>query len=148
MDQDRDLWHKATEAPSQVTEVEKRRILGCVDRDTQVASAFKVSGLTPEQLENKALTNPETLTKAQCHLLQRGYHICDHYEMMASIDSKLAWASDDTMAELDAWIALHTPHIEEVMDAVSRRTMLMRRPKYLRRPWQRRRRISMNHVRG
>jgi hypothetical protein len=42
--------------------------------------------------------------------------------MTVNIDSKLAWASDDTMADLDASAALYTPHIEEVMDAVSRRT--------------------------
>jgi hypothetical protein len=73
MNWDRDLWRKATETPSQITEEERRCILGYVDRDTQVANAFKISGLMPEQLENKALTNPETLT--ECHLLQRGYHI-------------------------------------------------------------------------
>jgi hypothetical protein len=33
---------------------------------------------------------------------------------MANIDSKLACASDDTMADLDACAALYTPHIEEV----------------------------------
>lgn len=40
---------------------------------------------------------------------------------MADIDSKLAWASDDTMAHLDASAALYTPHIAEVMDGVCRR---------------------------
>jgi hypothetical protein len=68
MDQDRNLWHKATETPIQITEEERLCILGYVDLDTQVTNAFKVSGLTPEQLENKALTNPETLTEAEFHL--------------------------------------------------------------------------------
>jgi hypothetical protein len=67
--QDRELWRKATKTPSQITEEERRRILGYVDRDTPVTNAFKVSGLTPEQLEIKALTSPETLTKADSHSL-------------------------------------------------------------------------------
>ena len=88
----------------------------------QVANDFKISGLTPEQLENKTLTNLETLTEAEYHLLQRGYHIWDHCEMMANIDSTLARTNDGQMAHLHARAALSTPHSNEVMKAVSRRT--------------------------
>lgn len=70
--QDGDFWRKATDTPCQITEEERRRILRCVDWDTHVANAFKVSGLTPKQLENKALPSGGTVTEAECQLLQGG----------------------------------------------------------------------------
>ena len=36
---------------------------------------LKVSGMTPEQLEEKARTRSDTLKEAECHLLTHGYHI-------------------------------------------------------------------------
>ena len=41
--------------------------------------------------------------------------------MMANIDSKLAWASNDKMAHLDACAAFYTPRSKDVVDADSRR---------------------------
>lgn len=45
--------------------------------------------------------------------------------MIANIDSRLARASDGTMSHLDACAAIYTPHIEEVLDAVSHRTIFV-----------------------
>ena len=67
--QDRKLWRKASEIPNQITEEERRRILGHADRGTPVTNAFKVSGSTPKYLENKALANLETFTEAEFHLI-------------------------------------------------------------------------------
>lgn len=82
--QDRDLWRKATETPDQITDEEKRAVLGLVNPATQIANAFKIRGLTPVELEYKTLTSPESLTEAECRLLQDGYHIWDHMERDAN----------------------------------------------------------------
>jgi hypothetical protein len=33
-------------------------------------NAFKISGITPEELENEVLTGPEAVAEAECHLIQ------------------------------------------------------------------------------
>ncbi|CAG8984152.1 hypothetical protein HYALB_00008153 [Hymenoscyphus albidus] len=114
----RELWLKATQTPDQVTDDERRTILRMVDRDTQVANALKISGLTPEELEKKLLTQPESLTEQECNLIQNGYHIWTDQEKSAH--STFRWHIDDQMAYIPAFVAVQTPHIEVVIRAVSR----------------------------
>lgn len=121
-DQDRELWRKAIKSPIEITQDHRRRILGYIDAETQVANAFKVSGLTPEQLEDKALNDPEALTKAEYDLIVRGYHIWDQDEVMADIDKRLALSSNDKMARIKAGIALTTPYKRVVEQAIYPRT--------------------------
>lgn len=72
---ERELWAKAVESPHQLTEEEKLLVLEKADRATQIANAFQVSGLTPEELEEKALTQPVTLSYAECRFIKKGYYI-------------------------------------------------------------------------
>jgi hypothetical protein len=60
-----------------VTEAERLIVLRRADLTTQIANALEVSGLTPEELENKALTSPESMTFEECRLRGNGYHIWD-----------------------------------------------------------------------
>jgi hypothetical protein len=119
-EQDRELWRKATETPDQITAEERRTIFRLADPATQVANALKVSGMTPEELENKFLTNPESTTYEQCRLIQDGYHIWDHRESDANSPSR--WPLADNMAQIRAVVALESPHDKAVDMAVSRRT--------------------------
>ncbi|CAG8959762.1 hypothetical protein HYFRA_00001669 [Hymenoscyphus fraxineus] len=113
----RELWLKATQTPDQVTDDERRTILRMVDRDTQVSNALKISGLTPEELEEKLLTQPSAMTEQECNLIQNGYHIWTDEEKSAH--STFHWHIDDQMASITAFVAVQTPHIEAVIRAVS-----------------------------
>ena len=106
-DHDRELWRKATETPEEITAEERLTILRRVDPATQVANALKVSGMTPEQLEEKARTHSDTLTEAECRLLTDGYHIWSPSEYLAH--SSIDWALEDQLAHQAAARALTTP---------------------------------------
>jgi hypothetical protein len=119
-EQDRELWRKATQTPNQITAEERRTVLRLADPATQIANALKISGMTPEELENNFLTSPESMTYEQCCLIQHGYHIWDHLESQAN--SLSYWPSADKMARIHAVVALQSPHDRAVSMAVSRRT--------------------------
>ena len=106
-DSDRELWRKATDTPGEITAEERLTILRRVDPATQVANALKVSGMTPEQLEEKARTQPDTLKEAECRLLTYGYHIWSPSEYLAH--SSIDWALEDQLAHQAAERALKTP---------------------------------------
>jgi hypothetical protein len=57
MPQDQELWVKAIANPDGLTEVEKRTLIRKADTAIQATNALKITGLTPEELENKALTS-------------------------------------------------------------------------------------------
>jgi hypothetical protein len=119
-DQDRALWRKATETPSEITDEERRTILRLVDPATQVLNALKVSGTTPDQLEEKARTQPDSLTEAECRLLTHRYHIWSPHEALAN--SSIDWALEDKMANLEAVSALSTPEDYALSQAVRARS--------------------------
>jgi hypothetical protein len=119
-DHERELWRKATETPNQITAEERHIILRLADPATQVANTLKLSGMTPEELENKFLTSPESTTYEQCRLIQHGYHIWDYLESQAN--SLLCWPLADKMARIHAAAGLRSPHDRAVSMAVSRRT--------------------------
>ena len=106
-DHDRELWRKATDTPGEITAEERLTILRRVDPATQVANTLKVSGMTPEQLEEKARTQSDTLTEAECCLLTHGYHIWSPSEYLAH--SSIDQALEDQMAHQAAATALKTP---------------------------------------
>jgi hypothetical protein len=83
------------------------RFSGSSTRLRKSPNACKISGMTPEELENKALTDPEAAAEAECHLIQNRDHIWDHSEQMA--DSHITWALEDQMANLSTTVALCTP---------------------------------------
>jgi hypothetical protein len=72
--------------------------------------------MTPEQLEEKARTQSDTLTEAECRLLTRGYHIWSPSEYLAH--SSIDWALEDKMAHQAAARALKTPEDYVLAEAV------------------------------
>jgi len=100
----RELWAKAVQTPDQLTAEERRSVLRQADPAAQVANVFKVSGLTPEELQNKALTSPESMTFEECRLIRNGYHIWDPSEALGN--SKIHWRSEDRTAHIKAHRAL------------------------------------------
>ncbi|OBT80499.1 hypothetical protein VF21_00857 [Pseudogymnoascus sp. 05NY08] len=116
---ERELWAKAVQTPDQVTEAERLVVLRQADLNTQIANALEVSGLAPEELENKALTSPESMTFEECRLMRNGYHIWDPWE--ATANSKIHWCHEDRTAHMKARRALVTPRDDAVSLAVSRR---------------------------
>lgn len=116
---DRELWRKAIEKPGEITLEEKRAILGLVDPTTQLTNSLAVSGMTPDQLEEKARTQPETLTEKECYLIDEGYHVDG---TRAHLDrSGVKWSHEDNMAREAAKDALRTPKDVELENAVTRR---------------------------
>jgi hypothetical protein len=55
---ERELWAKAVQTADQLTAEERHSVLRQAGPAAQVANVFKVSGLTPEELQNRALTSP------------------------------------------------------------------------------------------
>lgn len=116
---ERELWAKAVQTPDQITEAERLIVLRQADLTTQIANALEVSGLTPEELENKALTSPELMTSEECLLMGNGYHIWDPWEALAN--SKIHWCHEDRTAHMKARRALVTPRDDAVSSAVRHR---------------------------
>lgn len=75
---------------------------------------------TPDQLEEKARTQPDSLMEAECRLLTHGYHIWSPHEALAN--SSIDWALEDTMANLEAVSALSTPEDYALSQAVRARS--------------------------
>ncbi|OBT97635.1 hypothetical protein VE01_04541 [Pseudogymnoascus verrucosus] len=117
---ERELWTKALQTPDQVTEAEKVIILRLADVATQAASVFKVSGLTPGELQSKALTTPESLTEEECHLISNRYHIWNPYQACAN--SIMHWSNEDQTAHWEALCAVATPRDDALSLAVGLRS--------------------------
>lgn len=116
----RELWDKALQTPDQITEAERLVILRQPDLTTQVANSLKVSGLTPEELQNKALTSPETMTYEECNLILNSYHIWSPQE--ATSNSPLYWGHEDFTAQAKAHHAVATSRDNDVLLAASVRS--------------------------
>ncbi|OBT81186.1 hypothetical protein VE02_10128 [Pseudogymnoascus sp. 03VT05] len=117
---ERELWVKALQTPDQITEAERLVIFRQPDLTTQVANSLKVSGLTPEELQNKALTSPESMTSEECRLILNGYHIWNPREAIAN--STIHWSREDRVAHIEARCALATSQDNAVLSAVSVRS--------------------------
>ncbi|KFX91927.1 hypothetical protein O988_07507 [Pseudogymnoascus sp. VKM F-3808] len=117
---ERELWVKALQTPDQITEAERLVILRQPDLITQVANSLKVSGLTPEELQNKALTSPELMTYEECRLIQNNYHIWSRQESTAN--SPVYWGPEDFMACTKARQAVATSRDNAVKRAASARS--------------------------
>lgn len=117
---DRELWAKAVQTPDQVTEAERLIVFRQPDLTTQVANSLKVSGLTPEELKDKALTNPESMTSKECNLLIHRFNIWSPGEGLAN--SSIHWDYEDVMANIKARRALATPRDDAVTKAASVRS--------------------------
>jgi hypothetical protein len=111
---------KAIANPDQLTTLEKQTLLQKADPTTQATNALKITGLTPEELENKALTSSEAMTYDEARLVQDGYHIWDTAEREAN--RTLSWPYEDFIAHIAASVAVQTPDERAIMAAVSRRT--------------------------
>ncbi|KAF7899411.1 hypothetical protein BELL_0097g00140 [Botrytis elliptica] len=114
-EQDRELWRKAIQTPEQITEEERRNILGLVDPTTQISNCLEITGMSPDEFEKKVLQNPESLTMDECRLIQYGYHIWDNSEALAA--SKMTWPLEDQLANIDAEVAVLTPHEDAILTA-------------------------------
>lgn len=118
--QERELWVKALQTPDQVTEAERLVILRQPDATTQAANSLKVSGLTLEELQNKALTSPESMTPKECRLILDRYHIWSPQE--ATANSILRWGHEDITAHLKARHSIATSRDNDVLLAASVRS--------------------------
>jgi hypothetical protein len=123
MPQDRELWAKAVANPDQLTTLEKRTLLRKADPATQATNAatnaLKITGLTPEELDNKALTSGESMTYDEARLVQDGCHIWDTAEREANCTT--LWPYEDWIAHITARVAVQTLDESAIMAAVSRR---------------------------
>jgi hypothetical protein len=117
---ERELWVKVLQTPDQITEAERLVILRQPDLATQVANSLKVSGLTLEELQNKALTSPESMTSEECRLVLDRYHIWSPQE--ATANSILRWGHEDLMAHIKARHAIATSRDNAVLLAASVRS--------------------------
>jgi hypothetical protein len=102
---DRELWAKAIANPDQLTVQEKRTLFRKADPATQATNALKITGLTPEELENKALTSSESMTYDEACLVQDGCHIWDTAEREAN--RTLSWPCEDLIAHKAEKMILH-----------------------------------------
>lgn len=118
--QERELWVKALQTPDQVTEAERLVILRQPDATTQAANCLEVSGLTPEELQDKALTSPHSMTHEECRLILDSYHIWSPQE--ATANSVLRWGHEDYMAQTKAHHAVATSRDNAVLIAASVRS--------------------------
>lgn len=117
--QDRELWLKATQTPGEITDAERRIILRIADPETQLANSLSISGLTPEELEDKLFIRPESVTERECLLIQHGYHIWNNQEAMAN--GHMDWNIEDRMSRIHASLALKRPREREVERALRNR---------------------------
>jgi hypothetical protein len=98
---------KAIANPDQLTTLEKQTLLQKADPTTQATNALKITGLTPEELENKALTSSEAMTYDEARLVQDGYHIWDTAEREAN--RTLSWPYEDFIAHITASVQFKHP---------------------------------------
>ncbi|TGO13164.1 hypothetical protein BTUL_0075g00090 [Botrytis tulipae] len=118
-ERDRELWRKAIQTPEQITDEERRNILGLVDPTTQLSNCLEITRMSPDEFEKKVLQNPESLTMDECRLIQYGYHIWDNSQALAA--SKMTWPLEDQLANIDAEVAIITPHEDAILTAASLR---------------------------
>lgn len=105
-DAERSAWAKAIHDPTSLTPSEKLTALGLPDPETQETTTRQVTGLSVEQLQNKALTTPESLTLSECTFIQSGYRILSPAEIADR--QELYWSDSDRDAILQAQIKLRT----------------------------------------
>ncbi|KFZ11325.1 hypothetical protein V502_07604 [Pseudogymnoascus sp. VKM F-4520 (FW-2644)] len=118
--QERELWAKALQTPDQVTEAERLVILRQPDATTQAANCLEVSGLTPEELQDKALSSPDSMTHEECRLILSSYHIWSPEE--ATANCPIYWGHEDNTALTKAQYAVATTRENEVLIAASIRS--------------------------
>ncbi|CZR65715.1 uncharacterized protein PAC_15615 [Phialocephala subalpina] len=114
-DQDRELWTKAGQSPNELSEEEKLSALRLAKPATQATNTLKVTGLTLEELQTKALTDPKSMTLAECQLIKDGYRILNPAEKTANDPG--TWPSEDFQAYLRVCLALRTPRDWDIVDA-------------------------------
>ena len=71
-DHDRGLWAKAQQSPNEMTEEEKLMALRSLDI-SRAANTLKALGLTLDELQTKALTDPKSMTLMECDFIQHVY---------------------------------------------------------------------------
>ncbi|TGO33455.1 hypothetical protein BHYA_0245g00080 [Botrytis hyacinthi] len=120
-ERDRELWRKAIQTPEAITDEERRIILGLVDSATQLSNCLRISGMTPDDLERKALAEPAFLTQDECRLIQYGYHDWDPSEYLDNRKLSDDWNPEDKKAQTSARVALKTRNDKAVLLASVRR---------------------------
>ncbi|TGO47230.1 hypothetical protein BOTNAR_0536g00100 [Botryotinia narcissicola] len=88
-ERDRELWRKAIQTPEQITDEERRNILGLVDPTIQLSNSLEITGMSPDEFEKKPL--------------------------------------EDQLANIDAEVAILTPHENAILTAASLRASSLRK---------------------
>ena len=85
--QDTKLWTKVAQISGKLTAEERCAVLRKADPATQVTNTLKVSVAGAKDIEEKALTRPESMTYNKCQLIQDGYRIWNSAEQLVKSDS-------------------------------------------------------------
>ncbi|TGO45282.1 hypothetical protein BCON_0405g00010 [Botryotinia convoluta] len=95
-ERDRAMWRKVIQTLGEITDEERRKILGLVDPRTQLSNCLEITGMPPDEFEKKVLENPE-----------------------GSAASKMTWPLEDQLANINAEVAILTLYEDAVLIAAS-----------------------------
>jgi hypothetical protein len=108
------LFLRIAADPASATRADRNKIFGEPPPDEEDRLCKEKTGSTMEELKNKGLTNPDTLTEDECDILMHGtklsgkdhfwkYHLLDDERQLVDQVHEILWTDDDTDMKRNAY---------------------------------------------